>query len=82
MKQARHKRLHIVWFHLYEIGRLGKSIQTESRLVIAKEAMTNLNSILKSRDITLQTKIHGVKDMVFPVVMYGCESWAIKKVHC
>ena len=43
--------------------------------------MTNLNSILKSRDITLPTKIHLVKAMVFPVVMYGCESWTIKKVE-
>ena len=44
--------------------------------------MTNLNSILKSRDITLSTKVHLVKAMVFPVVMYGCESWAIKKAEC
>ena len=44
--------------------------------------MTNLDSILKSRDITLPTKIHLVKDMVFPVVMYGCESWIIKKAEC
>ena len=44
--------------------------------------MTNLDSILKSRDITLPTKIHVVKAMVFPVVMYGCESWTIKKAEC
>ena len=44
--------------------------------------MTNLDSILKSRDITLPTKVHLVKAMVFPVVMYGCESWTIKKVEC
>ena len=44
--------------------------------------MTNLDSILKSRDITLPTKVHLVKAMVFPVVMYGCESWAIKKAEC
>ena len=44
--------------------------------------MTNLDSILKSRDITLSTKVHLVKTMVFPVVMYGCESWAIKKAEC
>ena len=47
-----------------------------------KEAMTNLERILKSRDITLQTKFHLVKAMVFPVVMYGCESWTIKKAEC
>ena len=44
--------------------------------------MTNLDSILKSRDITLPTKVHLVKAMVFPVVMYGCESWAIKEAEC
>ena len=44
--------------------------------------MTNLDSILKSRDITLSTKVHLVKDMIFPVVMYGCESWTIKKAEC
>ena len=44
--------------------------------------MTNLNSVLKSRDITLPTKVHIVKDMVFPVVMYRCESWTIKKAEC
>ena len=44
--------------------------------------MTNLDSILKSRDITLPTKIHLVKAVVFPIVMYGCESWTIKKVEC
>ena len=44
--------------------------------------MTNLNSILKSRDITLSTKVHLAKAMVFPVVMYGCESWTVKKAEC
>ena len=44
--------------------------------------MTNLDSILKSRDITLSTKVNLVKDMVFPIVMYGCESWTIKKTEC
>ena len=51
-------------------------------LLLGKKAMTNLGSILKSRDITLPTKIHLVKAMVFPVVMYGCESWTIKKAEC
>ena len=50
-------------------------------LLHGRKAMTNLDSILKSRDITLPTKIHLVKDMVFPVVMYGCESWTIKKAE-
>ena len=49
------------------------------RLFLGRKAMTNLDSILKSKDITLPTKVHLVKAMVFPVVMYGCESWTIKK---
>ena len=48
---------------------------------LGRKAMTNLDIILKSRDITLQTKVHLVKAMVFPVVMYGCESWTIKKAE-
>ena len=51
-------------------------------LLLGRKAVTNLNSVLKSRDITLPTKIHLVKDIVFPVVMYGCESWTIKKAEC
>ena len=51
-------------------------------LLLGRKAMTNLDSILKSRDITLPTKIHIVKAMVFPVVMYECESWTIKKAEC
>ena len=50
-------------------------------LLLGRKAMTNLDSILKSRDITLPTKVHPVKAMVFPVVMYGCESWTIKKAE-
>ena len=51
------------------------------RLLLGRKAMTNLDSILKSRDITLPTKVHIVKAMVFPVVMYGFEKWSIKKVE-
>ena len=51
-------------------------------LLLGRKAMTNLDSILKSRDITLPTYFHLVKAMVFPVVMYGCESWTIKKAEC
>ena len=51
-------------------------------LLLGRRAMTNLDSILKSRDITLPTKIHIVKAMFFPVVMYECESWTIKKAEC
>ena len=50
-------------------------------LLLGRKAMTNLESILKSRDITLPTKVHLVKAMVFPVVVYGCESWTIKKAE-
>ena len=55
------------------------SHEIKRRLLLGRKAMTNLDSILKSRDITLPTKVHLVKAMVFPVVMYGCESWTIKK---
>ena len=58
------------------------SHQIKRRLLLGKKAMTNRDSILKSRDITLPTKIRLVKAMVFPVVMYGCESWTIKKAEC
>ena len=51
-------------------------------LLLRRKAMTNIDSILKSRNITLPTKVHLVKAMVFPVVMYGCESWTIKKAEC
>ena len=51
-------------------------------LLLGRKAMTNLDSILKSRDITLPTKVHLVKAMVFPLVMYGCESWTVKKAGC
>ena len=51
-------------------------------LLLGRKAMTNLDNILKSRNITLPTKVHIVKAMVFPVVMYGCESWIVKKAEC
>ena len=57
------------------------SHEIKRRLLLGRKAMTNLDSILKSRNITLSTKIHLVKAMVFPVVMYGCESWTIKKAE-
>ena len=58
------------------------SHEIRRHLLLGRKAMTNLDSILKSRDITLPTKVHLVKAMVFPVVMYGCESWTIKKAEC
>ena len=57
------------------------SHETKRCLLLGRKAMTNLDSILKSRDITLLTKVHLVKAMVFPVVMYGCESWTMKKAE-
>ena len=58
------------------------SHEIKRRLLLGRKIMTNLDSILKGRDITLSTKVHLVKAMVFPVVMYGCESWTIKKAEC
>ena len=57
------------------------SHEIKRRLLLGRKAMTNTDSILKSRDITLPTKVHLVKAMVFPVVMYGCETWTIKKAE-
>ena len=56
------------------------SHEIKRRLLLGRKVVTNLDSILKSRDITLPTKVHLIKAMVFPVVMYGCESWIIKKL--
>ena len=58
------------------------SHEIKRHLLLGRKAITNLDSILKSRDITLLTKVHLVKAMVFPIVMYGCESWTIKKAEC
>ena len=58
------------------------SHEIKRRLLLGRKVMTTLDSILKSRDITLPTKVYLVKAMVFPVVMYGCESWTVKKDEC
>ena len=58
------------------------SHESKRHLLLGRKAMTNIDSILKSIDITLLTKVHLVKAMVFPVVMYGCEIWIIKKAEC
>ena len=55
--------------------------EIKRRLLLGRKVMTNLDSIFKSRDITLPTKVHLVKAMVFPVIMYGCESWTVKKAE-
>ena len=58
------------------------SHESKRRSLLGRKAMTNLDNVLKSRDVTLPTKVHLVKAMVFPVVMYRCESWTIKKAEC
>ena len=58
------------------------SHEIKRHLLLERKAMTNLDSVLKSRDVTLLTKVHLVIAMIFPVVMYGCESWTIKKAEC
>ena len=58
------------------------SHEIKRRLLLGRKVMTNLDSILKCRDITLPTKVHLVKAKVFPVVMYGCESWTVKRAEC
>ena len=58
------------------------SHESKRRLLLGRKVMIILDSIFKSRDMTLPTKVHLIKDMVFPVVMYGCESWTIKKAEC
>ena len=68
-----HPFLSLAWSCSHEIKRL---------FLIGRKAMINLESVLKSRDVTLPTKVHLVKAMVFPVVMYRCESWTIKKAEC
>ena len=58
------------------------SPEIKRRLLLGRKVMTNLDSVLKSRDITLSTKVHPVKAIVFPLVMYGCENWTVKKAEC
>ena len=58
------------------------SHEIKRRLLVGRKVMTNLDSIFKSRDLTLPTKVHLVKAMVFPIVMHGCESWTMKKAEC
>ena len=72
-------RLYFLGFKITAVGDCSHEIKR--CLLLGKKVMTNLDSILKSRDITLPTKVHLVKAMVFPVVMYECESWAIKKAE-
>ena len=59
-----------------------RSHEIRRQLLLVRKALTNLDSVLKSRDITLPTKVHIVKAMIYPVVTYGCESWTVKKAEC
>ena len=68
-------------FHIFHGGKGDCSPEIKRRLLLGRKVMTNLDSLLKSRDITLLTKVHLVKAMVFPIDMYGCESWTIKKAE-
>ena len=70
-----------IFFGSKIIARGDCSHEIKRHLLLGRKVMTNLDSIFKSRDITLPTKVHLVKAMVFPVVMYGCESWTVKKAE-
>ena len=76
------KQCHTLFFGAPKSLQMVTAAMKLRRLLLGRKVMTNLDSILKSRDITLPTKVHLVKAMVFPVVMYGCESWAVKKAEC
>ena len=73
------EKLYFLGFKITADGDLSHEIKIH--LLLGRKAMTNLDSILKSRDITLSTKVYLVKAMVFPVVMYGCESWTMRKAE-
>ena len=73
----------IIFWGVSKITAVGDgSHEIKRRFLLGRKAMTNLNNILKSRDITLLTKVHIVKAMIFPIVMYGCENWTIMKPKC
>ena len=76
------KQCHTLFFWAPKSLQMVNAVIKLRHLLLGRKAMTKLDSILKSRDITLPTKVHLVKAMVFPVVMYGCESWTVKKAEC
>ena len=73
--------IYLIYFWLQYHAGGDCSHEIKRHLLLGRKAMTNLDSILKSRDITLSAKVHLIKAMVFPIVMYGCESWTIKKAE-
>ena len=76
------ERVETVSDFIFGGSKITADVEIKRCLLLGRKAMTNLDSILKSRDITLPTKVHLVKAMVFSVVMYGCQSWTIKKAEC
>ena len=76
------KQLTLFWGPPKSLQMVIAAMKLKDSLLLGRKVMTNLDSILKSRDITLPTKVHLVNAVVFPVVMYGCESWTIKKAEC
>ena len=91
LEKERERNVHLYLHYANQILFLGGSTITadgecsheiKRHLLLGRKVMTNLDSIFKLRDITLPTKVHLVKAMIFPVVMYGCESWTVKKAEC
>ena len=76
------KQWQTVWGAPKSLQMVTAAMKLKDALLLGRKVMTNLDSIFKSRDITLPTKVHLVKAMVFPVVMYGCKSWTVKKAEC
>ena len=72
----------LFWRASKSLQMVSAAVKLKRHLLLGRKAMTNLDSILKSRDITLPTKVHLVKDIIFPVIMYGCENWTVKKAEC
>ena len=72
----------LFWRALKSLQMVTAAVKLKKHLLLGRKVMTNLDSILKSRGITLPTKVHLVKAMVFPVVMFGCDSWTVKKAEC
>ena len=72
----------LFWGASKSLQLVSAAVKLKRHLLLGRKAMTNLDSILKSRDITLPTEVHLVKDIIFPVIMYGCENWTVKKAEC
>ena len=82
IKKSELESVLVMWMNLKPVIQREVTQKEKTNIVLGRKVMTNLDSILKSRGITLPTKVCLVKAMVFPVVMYGCESWTVKKAEC